>query len=252
MIPRIRQWQSEALRKLPVKRWLAKVNALPQRDRMAMLAGGLALIIGFEFQAVMPVHDRRMALLASQPGSDPLQQQNEAQALQSKQAELAQLQQTLSQRTPLQAVSAQGGAPRDVFAVFRKAMALQEVEVVALQALPDEPPVKPPTHADVASAPVEAAPVADAASDVAPTEAAAAPAVSTPAPAEPSVYRHRAELKIAGTLAHVNQVLKRFEQGHELLRLERVKLVPSAQDARTIEATLSLILISQEKTWLAM
>ena len=249
MMSVIRKWQAQALSKLPIKRWLAKVNALPQRDRMAMLAGGLALIIGFEFQAVMPVHDRRMALLASQPGADPLQQQNDALALQSKQAELAKLQQTLSQRAPMQAVSTQSGSPRDVFAALRKAMALQEVEVVSLQALPDEPPVKPPTHADAASAPVEAAPVADAASDAAAPEA---PAAVPSAPVEASVYRHRAELKLAGTLAHVNQVLKQFEQGNELLRLERVKLTPSEHDARTIEATLSLILISQEKTWLAM
>ncbi len=250
MMSVIRKWQAQALSKLPIKRWLAKVNALPQRDRMAMLAGGLALIIGFEFQAVMPLHDRRMALLASQPGADPLQQQNDAQALQSKQAELAKLQQTLSQRAPMQAMSTQSGSPRDVFASLRKAMALQEVEVVSLQALPDEPPVKPPTHADVASTPSEAPPVDDAGSgDVAAPEA---PAAAPSAAAEASVYRHRAELKLAGTLVHVNQVLKRFEQGNELLRLERVKLTPSEHDARTIEATLSLILISQEKTWLAM
>lgn len=247
MMSSFKQWKDKAVGQLPFKLWLAKVNALPQRDRMAMLAGGLALIVGAEFQAVMPIHDRRTALLASQPGADPLQQQNDAQALQSKQAELAKLQQTLAQRAPMQAMSTQGGAPRDVFAALRKAMALQEVEVVALKALPDEPPVKPPTAADAASAPAEAPPVADAASD-----AAAAPAVAPPAPTESSVFRHRAELKLAGTLAHINQVLKGFEQPHQLLRLERVKLTPSEHDARTIEATLSLILISQEQTWLAM
>lgn len=245
----LQRWRADAMSKLPLKRWLAKVNALPQRDRMAMLVGGLALILGLEFQAVMPVHDRRMALLASQPGSDPLQQQNEAQALQSKQAELAKLQQTLAQRAPMQAVSTLSGSPREVFAALRKAMALQEVEVVSLQALPDEPPVKPPSHAEAASAPTETAPVSDAASDAAVPET---PAPAPSAPAEASVYRHRAELKLVGTLGHVNQVLKRFEQGNELLRLERVTLSPYEHDSRSIEATLTLILISQEKTWLAM
>lgn len=248
MMSSVKQWTDKALSQMPFQRWLAKVNALPSRDRMAMLAGGLALIVGAEFQAVMPIHDRRTALLASQPGVDPLQQQNDAQALIAKQAELAKLQQTLAHRTPMQALSTQGGAPRDVFAALRKAMALQEVEVVALKALPDEPPVKPPTHEDAASVAAEAPPVADAASD-----ASAALTSAPPAPAaEPSVFRHRAELKLAGSLAHVNQVLKTFEQSNQLLRLERVKLAPSERDARTIEATLSLILISQEQTWLAM
>lgn len=247
MMSIIRKWQADWQGKLPFGRWMAKVNALPQRDRMAMLAGGLALIMGLEFQAVMPMHDRRMALLASQPGIDPLQQQNDEQALHNKQAELAKLQQTLAQRTPMQAVTTQGGAPRDVFAALRKAMALQEVEVVSLKALPDEAPVKPPVQSGAPSAPAEPPPAAEAASD-----ATAASAAAPPVPAEPSVFRHRAELKLAGSLAHVNQVLKHFEEGGQLLRLERVKLAPAEHDARTIEATLSLILISQEQTWLAM
>jgi hypothetical protein len=58
-------------------------------------------------------------------------------------------------------------------------------------------------------------------------------------------------LKVAGTVANVNQVLKQFEQGKQLLRLERVRLMP-AQNTQQIEATLSLVLISQEQTWLAM
>lgn len=248
MMSSFNQWRDKALSQLPFKRWLAKINALPHRDRVAMLAGGLALIVGAEFQAVMPIHDRRMALLASQPGSDPLQQQNDAQALQGKQAELAKLQQTLAQRTPMQAMSTQGGAPRDVFAALRKAMALQEVEVVSLKALPDEAPVKPPTHADTTNT-AEAPPVAAVPSDASASDGASAP---TPVSADPSVFRHRAELRLAGSLAHVNQVLKTFEQSNQLMRLERVKLTPSEHDARTIEATLSLILISQEQTWLAM
>lgn len=73
--------------KLPIKRWVGKVNALPQRDRIALLGGGLALIVGFEFQAVLPIHDRRVALLSSQPGQDPLQEQNDRLLLEKKQAE---------------------------------------------------------------------------------------------------------------------------------------------------------------------
>lgn len=246
MKQRLAQLSREWLAKVPWKRWVARVNALPQRDRMALLAGGLALVVGFVFQVTMPVHDRRVALSLSQPGIDPLQQQTDAQALQQKQAELMRLQQQLAKRTPAQAVSTQGGAPREVFAALRKAMALQEVEVVSLKALPDEAPIKPPGVVSAASA-AEAVDVpAEAASD-------AGTAAPPPAPApEPKVFRHRAELRVAGSLAQVNGVLKRFEVGGQLMQLEKVRLVPSETDVRQVEATLSLIMISQEATWLAM
>lgn len=235
--------------KLPIKKWLNKVNGLPQRDRIALLGGGLALIVGFEFQAVLPIHDRRVALLASQPGQDPLQEQNDRLALEKKQAELHKLQETLAGRLPVQSNSVEIGSPRDVFAALRKAMALQEVEVISLKALADAEPIKAPEKTPATPVESDAAAVADAASAATETAAAATPAA---APAsEASVYRHRAELKVAGTVAHVNQVLKQFEQGKQLLRLERVTLKP-AEAAQQIEATLSLVLISQEQTWLAM
>lgn len=235
--------------RLPIKKWVAKVNALPQRDRIAMLAGSLALILGVEFQVIMPVHDRRVALLLSQPGLDPLEQQTAAEDLQRKQDELAKLQQKVSHRAPIRDYTVQGATPREVFASLRKAMALQEVEVVSLRALPDEAPVKPPMPSNAASAPDDdqAAAVDPAASD------AAAPVTAMPPKAaEASVFRHRAELRIAGSLDHINAVLKQFEQSNQLLRLEKVKITPAEQDPKSIEATLSLVLISQEQQWLAM
>ncbi len=246
MKQRLAQLSREWLAKVPWKRWVGRVNALPQRDRMALLAGGLALVVGFVFQVTMPVHDRRVALLLTQPGIDPLQQQTDAMALQQKQAELMRLQQVLAKRTPAQAVSTQGGSPRDVFAALRKAMALQEVEVVSLKALPDDAPIKPPVAAAAASTAEVVDVPAEAASD-------AAQVMPPPAPApETKVYRHRAELRVAGSLAQVNQVLKQFESSGQLMQLEKVKLVPAEGDARQVEATLSLVLISQEATWLAM
>ena len=50
----------------------------------------------------------------------------------------------------------------------------------------------------------------------------------------------------------INAVLKQFEQGNQLLRLEKGKIMPSEQLPQHIEATLSLVLISQEQKWLAM
>ncbi|MDE1997395.1 MAG: hypothetical protein KGN37_00775 [Burkholderiales bacterium] len=238
--------------RLPVKKWVTKVNALPQRDRIALLAGSLALILGVEFQVIMPVHDRRVALLLSQPGLDPLEQQTAAQELQRKQDELAKLQQQVSHRAPIRDYTVQGAAPREVFASLRKAMALQEVEVVSLKALPDEAPVKPPMPSSAASA-SDGGDQAAAADPAASDAGAAAPVTAMPPKAnEASVFRHRAELRIAGSLDHINAVLKQFEQSNQLLRLEKVKITPAEQDPKSIEATLSLVLISQEQQWLAM
>ncbi|HET8693378.1 MAG TPA: hypothetical protein VFM33_01770 [Aquabacterium sp.] len=237
--------------RLPIKKWVTKVNALPQRDRIALLAGSLALILGVEFQVIMPVHDRRVALLLSQPGLDPLEQQTAAEELQRKQEELAKLQLKVSHRAPIRDYTVQGATPREVFASLRKAMALQEVEVVSLNALPDEAPVKPPMPSSAASASGDdqTAAADSAASD----PAVAAPVTAMPPKAsEASVFRHRAELRIAGSLDHINAVLRQFEQSNQLLRLEKVKITPAEQDPKSIEATLSLVLISQEQQWLAM
>lgn len=235
------QFQSLVAKKLPVKRWLKQINALPHRDRVALLAGGLALIVGIEFQVVMPMHDRRVSLLAAQPSADPLQAQQDADALANKQAELASLQKKLVERKPMEAVSVDGGSPRQAFESLRKAMALELVEIVALKALPGEEAIKAPTAANASDAVPADEPASDAAAATPPAEPASAP----------SVYRHRAELQIAGTIAQVNEVLRKFEQPNQLLRLEKVKVAPSGQ-AGHVEATLSLVFISGEQTWLAM
>lgn len=243
--------------KLPLKKWLKQINALPQRDRIALLAGGLALLIGAEFQLVMPTHDKRVALLNSQPGLDPLQAQQDQAAMEKQQAELARLQAELAKRTPVQSVSTDGGSPRDVFAALRQAMALQQVEVIGLKAIPADSAMKTKQSDSAAeldpAQDVQAA--VDAASEAllgsADANAAVAPPVA-PAPAPADIYKHRVELRIAGPLASVNAVLKSFEHDQPLLRLERVRLTASELKQGHIEALLSLVLISREKTWLSM
>ena len=242
--------------KLPLKKWLKQINALPQRDRIALLAGGLALLIGAEFQLVMPTHDKRVALLNSQPGLDPLQAQQDQIAMQKQQAELTRLQAELAKRTPVQSVSTDGGSPRDVFAALRQAMALQQIEVIGLKAIPADAAMKP-HQADATPEPdatqdVQAAVEAASEALMGATEAAAPAAPPTPAPAQADIYKHRVELRIAGSLAGVNTVLKNFEQNQPLLRLERVRLTASELQGGHIEALLSLVLISREKTWLSM
>lgn len=249
----LRQW----LGRLPLKKWLKQINALPQRDRMALLAGGLALLVGVEFQLVMPTHDKRVALLNSQPGHDPLQAQQDEMALQKQQAELARLQAELAKRTPVQSVSTDGGSPRDVFAALRRAMALQQIEVIGMKAIPADAALKPPSSepdvtqdaAQDVQAAVEAA--SEALMGTEQTDASAAVAAA-PAPPASDIYKHRVELRIAGSLASVNGVLQSFEHNQPLLRLERVRLTASELQSGHIEALLSLVLISREKTWLSM
>lgn len=238
-----------ALNGLPVKRWVKKFNALPQRDRMAILAGGLALIVGLEFQVVMGLHDRRVALLGSQPEADPVLAQQEALTLAKQQEELARLQAELARRAPVQTISAEGAAPREVFASLKRAMALQQVDIVGLKAIPADEPVNAKPHETEAEAGSEEVPSAES------EHAASAPdgdGVQPLAQPKQDIFRHQIELRVAGSLTQVLAVLKGFDGASQPLRLERVKVMPSKLGQGHVEAALDLVFISRERTWLAM
>lgn len=239
-----------ALRALPIKRWAKKFNAMPQRDRMAILAGGLALIIGIEFQVVMGLHDRRVSLLSSQPEADPAMAQQEALTLAKQQQELARLQAELARRSPVQTISTDGAAPKDVFATLKQALALKQVAIIGLKAIPAEEPVstKPAeTSSDEAAVAEDVAPSGDGQPPQDGAVAAAAPAKMAQ-----QIYRHRIELRVAGSVGQVSSVVKDFEGTTQPLRLERIKVVAAKAGSPDVEALLELVLISRERTWLAM
>lgn len=224
------------------ERLFARINALSKRDRIAMLAGGLALLGAVELQLILPLHDRRAAAETQQQGPDQLQLQAQQAAAEATQVKLTALQQEWAKRQKSPVRHAQASAPQTLFTELRQNLALAGVQVVALRALADEAPVAPPPAADAAAVPADAASAADpAASDAA-----------QPAKPAPTIYRHRAELRVSGALAAVMSVVSQLERDDQALRLERVLLSATPKADGQVEATFSLVAISEDQSWLEM
>lgn len=226
------------------ERLLARVNALSKRDRLAMLAGGLALLGAVEFQIVLPLHDQRVAAEAQQQGPDALQVQAQQTAAQAMQTKLESLKQEWAKRQQSPMHHARASAPQAMFAELRQNLALAGVQVVSLHALADE---VPQTTKPDATAPAEAA-----ASDAAAPADAASDAAAQPAKPAPTIYRHRAELRVSGSVANVMQVVSQLERDDQSMRLERVLLSATEQSDGQVVATFTLVAISEEQSWLEM
>ncbi len=227
------------------ERLLARINALSKRDRLAMLAGGLALVGAVEFQVVLPLRGQRMAAEAQQQGPDALQVQAQQVAAEAAQAKLESLKQEWAKRQQSPVHHARASAPQAMFAELRQNLALAGVQIVSLHALADEVPQS--TKSDAA------APAEEAASDAAvPADAAASDAAAQPAKPAPTIYRHRAELRVSGPLSSVMQVISRLEHEDQTMRLERVLVSATEQADGQVVATFTLVTISEEQSWLEM
>lgn len=226
--------------------FVERINALSKRDRLAMLAGGLAIVGGIEFQFVLPLHDRRVAAETQQQGPDRLQAQAQQTAVEATQARLNTLRDEWAKRQQSPVQHARASAPQTMFAELRQNLALSGVQVVSLHALADEVP-EPAKQAEAA---VPATP----ASDAAPTADAAASDASAAQPAKPAptVYRHRAELRVSGSMGDVMHVVAQLERADQSMRLERVLLSATEKADGQVVATFTLVAISEVQAWLEM
>lgn len=209
----------------------ARVQALSTRDRMAVLAGGLALMAGLEFQVAQPLRHKRLQLLQEQ-GVQLAQSTADKQQLDALTSELAQVRQSLAQRRrPSLSVSSGpnlGTAPRGYLDALRRSLVLEHMQVVSLKALADEEQIDTPTQDAATASPADAAASA------------------------PVLYRHRAELRVDGSLNDVEQLVTTLTQEGQVMTAERIHIQGSEQDAGLLEATFTLRTITRERTWLAM
>lgn len=65
------------------------------------------------------------------------------------------------------------------------------------------------------------------------------------------LFRHRAEIRLQGSLIELTQALKMLEQGVVPLRIEQV-LISSADSGPALQATVVLTAINQERSWFAL
>lgn len=223
------------------------LEAMRPRDRLALSAAALALIVGMEFLVVLPMRDKRIAIesaqLASRHDQDSArtsreaEQQAHADALRSRQAQVT------------QALAGFGAAgKRDESLRFLLSRTLQglPVNVLSLRALGVE-------EMEVAPAPAPAATDANAVATAAAPASAGAQADSA-APdtaATPSMlYRHRYELRVGGGLPALLSALEALERNTRPLRIERVRLQADTHGA--LEASVVLMTLGPERTWLSL
>jgi hypothetical protein len=81
--------------------------------------------------------------------------------------------------------------------------------------------------------------------------AAAASAAKAEAVGTPMLFRHRAEIRLQGSIIELTQALETLEHGVVPLRIEQV-LISSADSGPALQATVVLTAVNQERNWFAL
>ena len=203
-----------------------RFEALGRRDRLSLAAGVLALLAGLELLVVMPLHDKRR-LIEQSAAADASSQSDAQAAMQAqRQAQLAELEVRGAQVSEqlaglgLNKVSAHSPAGFIVGALQGSKASLVSLRGLPVQELPT----------------AAAAALADAAASV---------------PASPVFFRHRAEIRLQGSVTELTQAVEVLEHGAAPLRIEQV-LISSSDSGPALQATVVLTAINQERTWFAL
>ena len=223
--------------------WLARLDAIPERDRYAMLAAGLALVGALELMAVQPMRDKREAIqlaatTEAQGVSDAAAASEADQATQAADvtarltkvdAELAALGVGAGAGSGA-GVGGRGARGESLSFLLSRTLQRQAVHVVSLRALGvQELNLAVPADGATTAGTV----IADAA---APSKA---------------MYRHRYELTLGGEIAQLTASVAALEHGLLPLRIERVRLASTGSD-NAVQATVTLVTIGLERTWLSL
>lgn len=214
-----------------VKSSIARIDALPRRERLALLGAALALVGAVELLFVQPLRERREQIeLAT---IEQVQREADERALVEQARVDAQTQSETQLQTidrELASLGADGSSSQSLSFLLAKALARQDVRVVSLRELMVED-IQP-----------EAVPDADA------PAAPAAPAES----ATPAVvlYRHRYEVTLGGAPETLIDALRALDQGARPLRIERVRL--QRQEQGVVQLAVTLMVIGTERAWLAI
>ena len=221
--------------------WLLWLEAIPERDRYAMLAAGLALVGALELMGVQPMRDKREAIqraataeaqsvsdAAAATAADQATQAADVTARLAKvEAELAALGVGAGSGV---GVGEKGARGDSLSFLLSRTLQRQAVNVVSLRALGvQELNLAVPTDVAATAGTV----VADAA---APSKA---------------MYRHRYELTLGGEIAQLTASVAALEHGILPLRIERVRLASNGID-NAVQATVTLVTIGLERTWLSL
>lgn len=212
---------------------VARIDALPRRERLALAGGMLALAIGVQSLWIAPTRAKRVAIAESSAESERSRSESEQAAATERAASLEELRKRNGElQDKLAALGLKASQREPVGAFVKRSLHGEGVRLAGLTALPVEEIV----IADLALA----------ANDGVATDAANA--ASTP---RAPLYRHRTELRLEGPVRNVVRAIEQIERDLVPLRVERIRLSP-AGNAGAVQASMVLTTISEERTWLAL
>lgn len=213
-----------------------QLDSLSRRDRMALALGLLALVVGVELMLVDPMHTKRTRVERSLLADAASLQEGQAaiasglaMQLQAAQARRAELEAGLAALGLKDGLKAEG--QREALASFlSRSQRHPGVVLVSTQGLPVEAlNIGESTETAVAV----------------PADAASAPGGGAP------LFRHRTELTLEGDVNGLAEAIDLLERNLAPLRIERVRLA-SRNAGATVQATVVLTTINQERAWLAL
>ena len=214
---------------------VARIDALPRRERLALAGGMLALAIGVQSLWIAPTRAKRVAIAASSAESERSRSEAERAAAAERTAAFEALRKRNSElEAKLAALGLKASQREPVGAFVTRSLHGEGVRLAGLTALPVE---------EIVIADLPLAAPDSAAGDAA--NAGAAPTTRAP------LYRHRTELRLEGPVKSVLRAIEQIERDLVPLRIERVRLSP-AGNAGAVQASMVLTTISEERTWLAL
>lgn len=218
----------------PVQPLANRINQLTRRDRMVMAVGLLAAALGVEQLAVQPLVARRQQIESTLRTDADQQRLTQADTALAQARQAATIQAELARQDQALAALGLQTTSRDTLASFlERGLPGQAVRLTAMKDLPVQP-------------------IAARAPDAGATAADSAATPPVPGSAAPTLYRHRVELQIEGTLPALTRALDVLEHQLPPLRIEQVRVVGHAQQTDTLQATVVLTVVNQERTWLML
>jgi hypothetical protein len=213
--------------------WFHALDRLSERDRVAVFAALMAIVIGLDMMVVMPMRDQRKATVEAMAATAQGSAQALADAAALRQSESSGLEQRKQQvDKDLAAFGLNNGLKESLSFMLARTLRNQAVTIQSLQVQSVEQ-----LTLDVPTNPAVAVAAAD-------------PASASAENQHPPLYRHRYELKLQSDLKSLAPTLDALEHDSRPLRVESVHL--QALPSGAVEATVMLVTIGLEKTWLAL
>ena len=231
------------------QRAIAPLQAMSERDRVALLLAGLTLVGAVDWFVVWPMNIQRGSIVQAAIA----QAQATADAAAQAQAEVAKAMAALDERSrnldaDLAKLGMAQSSGQQLGALLTRALQQQAVQVLGLRETAAESiEAASPAAAGTGAAIDGAAHSPAAAATSTPSAATGETAAAAPVAA---LFRHRFELRLQGEVPALLTALSSLERQVKPLRIARVRL--EGAEGKQARLTLGLVVLSTERVWLSL